>query len=207
MIVSAAEYRDAIKKAGRGAGLEASFALDLAAACCLLSMAGYNGSQGALACLQKLSAPHPPQRLSENRLVWSEGRAALEGVQAIEMMQGGLAKTVQFDQLDVPAVLIALASYLAPEMAFACLHDERVIGQCGGGQLELLDSQPAAGPAGPVQLVQLEQMPDIARTPLMPFGVDPKDWQVIGQLAARIYVPESDLSRTSGAGAGEIDND
>ena len=32
-------------------------------------------------------------------------------------------------------------------------------------------------------------------------------WSVLSTLAARTYVPESDASRESGAGAGDIDND
>ena len=224
MIVSASECRDMITKAGRGVGLEASRAADLAAACCLLCAFGRQGCQAALACLADAEGLRLPESPAAGQLFWPQGRAALEGGQAIEMIQAGLAQSAGFGQLDAPPVLLGLAAILAPETGFEMLAGKTLQGRTANGRIDWFgpeskpESKPESWPeswpesglecAGDsVWLRRLDRLPDIAARPMLPFSVDPQDWQAVCQLAALTYVPESETSRARGAGAGQIDND
>ena len=212
MIVSAAECRDLITKAGRGVGLEASRAADLAAACCLLCACGRNGCQAALTCLAEGEGLRLPEKREAGQLFWPAGRAALEGLQAIEMIQAGLAQIAGFGQLDAPPVLLGLAAILAPETGFELCAGKTVQGRTARGWIDWAntDSGPRAWleMAGQtIWLRRLDRLPDIAARPQLPFSVQPQDWQALSALAALTYVPESETSRAQGAGAGQIDND
>ena len=208
MIVSATECRDMITKAGRGVGLEPSRAVDLAAACCLLCAFGRNGCQAALACLANAEGLRLPERPAAGQLFWPKGRAALEGGQAIEMIQAGLAQSVGFGQLDAPPVLLGLAAILAPETGFELLVGDTLQGRTAQGWIDWFGPEMKSTAAGQsVWLRRLDRLPDIASRPLLPFSVEPQDWMAICQLAALTYVPESETSRAQGAGAGQIDND
>ncbi len=212
MIVSASECRDMITKAGRGVGLEASRAADLAAACCLLCAFGRQGCQAALACLADAEGLRLPESPAAGQLFWPQGRAALEGGQAIEMIQAGLAQSAGFGQLDAPPMLLGLAAILAPETGFEMLAGKTLQGRTANGWIDWFG--PENGPESGLEcardsvwLRRLDRLPDIAARPLLPFSVDPQDWQAVCQLAALTYVPESETSRARGAGAGQIDND
>jgi hypothetical protein len=208
MIVSASECRDMITKAGRGVGLEASRAVDLAAACCLLCASGRNGCQAALACLDAGSEMRLPEHPAAGQLFWGVGRAALEGGQAIEMIQAGLAQKAGFGHLDAPPVLLALAAILAPETGFELLAGETLQGRTAQGWIDWAKPEAALdGGEHPVWLRRLDSLPDIKARLEQPFSVPPQDWQALSRLAALTYVPESETSRAQGAGAGQIDND
>lgn len=67
-----------------------------------------------------------------------------------------------------------------------------------------------AGPvgSGPVSVNTVETVASTRHSAeRAQFTTSQVDWKALGALAARIYVPSSDQSRTSGAGAGLTDND
>lgn len=60
---------------------------------------------------------------------------------------------------------------------------------------------------GPVTVRAVKADVDASVGATANISVDQAEWAILGELAARIYVPSSEQSRTSGAGAGLTDND
>ena len=62
--------------------------------------------------------------------------------------------------------------------------------------------------AGEVSVVALASVPSAPACPFQPrIAVREADWRALSAWAARTYVPESEVSRAVGAGAGVTDND
>ena len=189
--------------------MEPARAMDLAAACVLICAEGIDATASAVAAINTAATPASLPSQQHNRLFWDNGRAIIEGVHGIEMMQAGLADSIDFGVFDFPLLLAGLAAVLAPELP-----------------LQVILSPAAAG-GGKVIRTQAGRLVDITMdgtalatrlchgkpfaVPEMPmakaFTIADDSFTMVEELARQTLVPESDHSRKTGAGAGSIDND
>lgn len=170
-----------VLKAGRGAGLPLGCAEDLARAMEIAPAPVWEVLPSAL----EGAFPQDVPTDNNGQLIYETARIALDGPAAIDAALCG--QEVYLGNLDAPLVLVMLCRVAeeATEQGFEYLFDED-----GGVLLRL-----SGAPVGP-----LERPVDRADIPQ-------SVWGFLNILAAKTYVPESEASRISGAGAGLSDND
>ena len=215
---SANEVFHMARKACVGAGLAHDRAEDLAEAVTLLQCAGRAGLTALLQLLRRHQQdPDEPAlklRLEGNRLVAGRLRPEAEGVAAIDWLiagrgqngpegEAGFEAPVICDGLIMAGLLlVAVRSYggqfrfqaaagIAPLVIASPLSVSSLPPLDGG----LLSYHDDAGEAGDGLLSYHHT------------AVAQEVWQALGALAHLTYVPASEASRQSGAGAGLVDND
>lgn len=181
MICSRAEAYALLLKAGRGAGLPLGCVEDLAAAMAIAPTPVWAVLPDALG--GEFNGT-PPDEI-DDQLIYETSRVALDGPAAIDAALCG--QEVYLGNLDAPLILVMLARVAeeATEQSFEYLFDDE------GGVLVRISNDPV------VPFVRPKDRADI------PDSV----WGMMNILAAKTYVPESEASRVSGAGAGLTDND
>ena len=207
---SANEVFHMARKACLGSGLAADRAEDLAEATTLLQCTGHDG----LAALHRLLVrqsrePHKPElgvSLSADQVQVDQLRPEAEGVAVIDWLVAGKGEAELHEVCD----RLVMAGLL-----LAAAHSH-------GGRFSLRTSGPAASfvLTCPQQFLDLPQdeacllryqpgEQDRAAQPVLfhHTQVELSVWQACGRLAHLTYVPASEASRQSGAGAGLVDND
>jgi hypothetical protein len=111
-----------------------------------------------------------------------DARVAMAGPIALDVLRCG-ASRVTLQNVDAPAVMHAMVAALAADMPIAVLHDGRDVTLTSGAEVSHI------------------------KPPAHPVWVDPEIWSMWDTLAAKTYVPATEASRLSGAGAGLTDND
>jgi hypothetical protein len=181
MICSRAEAYALVLKAARGAGLPLGHCEDLANAMKIAPSPVWEVLPDALGGEFALAVPDE----IDGRLVYEISRIAIDGPSAIDAALSG--QEVYLGRLDVPLLLVMLCHVAeeAVEQGFEYTFDE------DGGVLLRLSGR------APDRTTMQDGRADI---PENVFGF-------LNILAAKTYVPESEASRVSGAGAGLTDND
>ena len=144
--------------------------------------------------------------------VFEAARAGVDGVAGLDLLLAGVAgDAVTLEDLDEPRLLIGLAGVAAKAhgvgFAIGAETNEIVIG--GGSEIAAAHVQFAGGETVVLRLrSDLSGVDDGALASRYdPAATADDSWTRIEQLAHRTYVPASDASRLSGAGAGLTDND
>ena len=181
MICSRAEAYALVVKAARGAGLPLGHCEDLARAMTIAPAPVWDVLPDALS--GEFSATLANEL--DGRLVYDTSRIAMDGPAAIDAALGG--QEVYLGCLDVPLILVMLCHVAeeATEQGFEYIFDED-----GGVLLRMSGGKP-----------------DGAQMPLTRPDIPENVLGFLNILAAKTYVPESEASRVSGAGAGLTDND
>lgn len=181
MICSRSEAFALLLKAGTGAGLPLGCAEDLAVAMVVSPAPVWEVLPDALSGAFTINVPDE----IDGQLVYDRSRVALDGPAAIDAALCG--QDVYLGNLDAPLILMMLARVAeeATDRSFEYLFDDE-----GGVLLRVSDN-----PTTP-----FERPTDRAEIP-------DNVWGMLNILAAKTYVPESEASRVSGAGAGLTDND
>lgn len=180
MICARAEAWALVVKAARGANVPIGQAEDLAFAMIAAPDMAWLEIQAALSDPLDVRPPEDGEQL-----VYSEARAVIDGPSAIDA--AGMGQEVYLGSLDAPLILVMLCQMAekATASSFEYVFDEE------GGMLLRLSSAMA------------EKREETAGHIEIPDQV----WGFLNILAVKTYVPESDASRVSGAGAGLLDND
>ena len=144
--------------------------------------------------------------------VFEAARAGVDGVAGVDLLIAGVAgDAVTLEELDEPTLLIGLAGVAADAhgVGFALGTEASSVVIGGGSEIAAAHVQFAGG-----ETVVLRLRPDLSGVDgaVLASRYDPAvtadgSWTRIEQLAHRTYVPASDASRLSGAGAGLTDND
>ncbi|NNK78705.1 MAG: DUF3726 domain-containing protein [Litoreibacter sp.] len=177
------EVQALVLKAGRGAGLPLGLAQDLAAAVPWMGQA----IETLPEALQVSGTTRLPER-QPDALVFEEARAVMDGPCALDLARAETGQALELRNLDAPEILQALISCNR-----AVTGKDMVVEKVGPEDLRLT-----------ARSEDLEVAPSAGRPPLM---VGQETWTRLEKLAAKTFVPESESSRASGAGAGLSDND
>ena len=200
LTVSKTELKSALYRMLTGSGIDVGAAEDLARA----------GALGAAlelpVCdemLRGLSCKRPEAVFEDDRLIW-RGRVDLTAIlSSLDFLQAGQVQTVQANLVAAPHMVAALAITLAPELSFAIVAGGKILMTHDGA----VQDMGQLGTEGFAITVSVAPAPlDRPLTP-GPISLDDQIWDKIMRLAAKSYVPASEASRASGAGAGLTDND
>lgn len=203
------ELESLLKKAAIGAGFSVGHAMAIASAGVWL------GRRGFPACdiVYRAISDGPREsvmRTVDGDMVFEAARVGIDGVAAIDLLLAGVARdVVTLEGLDEPELLVGLAGVAASahEVGFvvATEMNEVVL----GGGTALANVNLASGDAVVLRLRRDLSGDDgaVLATRYDPAEKADGSWSHIEQLAQKTYVPASDASRLSGAGAGLTDND
>ena len=209
MIFSLNEIMDVLKKAAVGRGLPVGLAEDAAHAGVWLIGQGHDGVSAVLMAIEdgfngpaiKIGAGHTQ--------IFLEGRVAVCGPSCIELLAGvALVKEVRLFNVDSPFLLIGQAGigFQNFNIELTLRFSDGAMASISDRGLTLCGSLPLRGTNVLVTCYQSNQTTSIANPRTNGIEIEPKIWQAITALAAKTYVPSSEISRTKGAGAGQIDN-
>lgn len=188
--LSGSELHAVAAKALLGAGACAAVATEGATAALWLHAKGYNGTAAVVAVAQ------------------SGASAQSVGVSTVDLLVGQPHATTSVERVESPMLLVGLLGVAAAR------HGANFSVTCGDSAAAVqITPRSLAGPADtittPLEITSTvaasEQRTDVPRA--LRVQVSDSDWRSVNTAAARIYVPSSERSRATGAGAGLTDND
>ncbi|NCG25841.1 MAG: DUF3726 domain-containing protein [Actinobacteria bacterium] len=204
VICSINEVGAMLRKAALGSGFPIGLADVISSAGVWLCVRDLDGIGAAL---EALDAGYPTgvesQRIGATLTV-SNARIGRSGVSLIELLLAGEVERVIVENPDSIMLLAGVAGVGATNsgVAFALIFDDASI---------IIDSQPLEASELPISERLEIEITEPRGQRFQPrrgaVTVDVDRWETICELAARIYVPATDASRLSGAGAGLTDND
>ena len=187
MICSTAEVEALVLRAARGAGLPVGAAQEIAGLIETLSAVDIPLWDDLIATL---TPPFEPVTTHDDggALVFQTARVARDGPGAIDAALCG--REVHLEALDAPGIMALLVQAAERDFEIGLSDSAKVDGGPVVLRLGPFDPNDASGNRRPLRM----DVPDTVFTRLK-------------ELAAKTYVPASEASRRSGAGAGLTDND
>lgn len=180
ILLSYNEIQSVARKAGSGAGLPYGVAEAVGHAAVWLSARGIDAVSTVVAAL-------------------ADGAAILDGLAAIDALSAGETRRVALSDDAAGLLLLGLAgAAMQGEIAFGLDRGQ-------GGVVPLAGLRDISLSL-PAVLCRVREGGSAAATP-RPAACDAAAYAAALALAAKTYVPASELSRTLGAGAGTTDND
>jgi len=199
-----------LKKASIGAGLPVGQAIAIAAAGVWLARRGFPACEiVARAVADGMRASQVARDGASTTFL--EARAGIDGPAAIDLLLAGDGETVALCDVDEPALMLGLAGAAAETNGVGFVFEEGgdavVIGdgaaivaadwgRRGARRFTLRLRRDVAGHTGDGSVTRYD-----------PVTCGDGGWGQLAALAHKTYVPASDRSRLSGAGAGLTDND
>ncbi len=168
-----------VMKAARGAGVPLGHCEDLAAASVFLAA---TDPARLNAVMDALSGPFENAQTSEDgtTMICANARAVMAGPAAIDALRCGAEKII-LQNIDAPRVVVAMCGALGLSVQHKFEGTDMHVSLASDGAVV----QPTA------QAVTVSELL----------------WDQLAALAAKTYVPATEASRLSGAGAGLTDND
>jgi len=204
MDLSFSELKDLIFNASLGSNLPAGIGEDLSMAVTFLESRSLPGGKEFLNSLECERYPTLPPQKKGSHLIFCNARAIFEGVAAIDFLVSEVCERVILKNIDSQMLLLGLASNYRGS-SFSFYKNKRV---CAGIFNDgLFYKQEYNKSNNDIEIFlkdsQLKNpLPQCTR-----MSLDKKTFQELIKLASNMLVPESELSREKGAGAGNIDND
>ena len=204
MDLSFSELKDLIFNASLGSNLPAGISEDLAFAVTFLESRSLPGGKEFLNCLRcERHLPLLPKK-KDLSLIFTDTRAVFEGVSAIDFLVSEVCESVILKNIDSSMLLVGLASnYYGTNFSFysykeiyAGLFNDEINWQLENyrniNDVEIrLNHSKLESPLAKCDRVFLED----------------NIFKELTSLASNMLVPENEISRATGAGAGNIDND
>ena len=203
------EISATLRKAAVGCGFDVGRAQDIAAAGVWLIS---SGRDGAGAVLQAIEAGPQPINFDGENSHFQNVHVASCGLAAVDIVQGSERFVVSFDPFDVPELLLGFVGVASRAndndytLAFGskggvllCVEPDTSLDDFFGdkaAKMTLWTVRQGAVIAGDNQAHKDEG-----------HRIDLETWVKLLDLAQKTYVPASEASRLSGAGAGLVDND
>ena len=209
MIFSLNEIIDGLKKAAVGTGLPVGLAEDAAQAGAWLIGQGHDGVSAVLMAIEE-GFNGPATRIEAGHTqIFLEGRVALCGPSCVELIAGvESVNEVHLFNVDSPFLLIGQAGigFQNFDIELTLRFSDGAVASISERGLRLCGSLPQRGSDVLVTRYQSNQTTGTANIRTNDIEIEPETWHAIEALAAKTYVPSSEISRAKGAGAGPIDN-
>jgi len=206
MNLSLNEIEGGVRKAALGAGLSVGLADDTGRAVAVLQAYGFDGISAALAGFANTGLAARPV-IKNSDATFDAGNPIPNAVSALDLVAAGVVKRVLMRAIEAPLLVVGLAAIAAQDQGggfvvgvgssgFALVSGGGIAieGVLASGVTEVTISR--SRPDGTVR-PRPDHIPD----------VPPAIWAQVQALAALTYVPATEASRLSGAGAGMTDND
>ena len=204
MDLSFSELKDLVFNASMGSNLPAGVSEDLSFGVTFLESRSLPGGKELLYSLKcERYPPVSPQRKGVS-LIFSNSRAIFEGLSAIDLLVSEACKSVILENIDSSMLLVGLASnYNGFSVSFH--KNKEICAALFNDQLNWKNDNFRRSNDIEIRLNNSELNNPIAKRSRM--MLDENVFKELSNLASNMLVPESELSRTTGAGAGNIDND
>ena len=149
---------------------------------------------------------HPPVSPQKNgvSLIFSNSRAIFEGLGAIDLLVSEACKSVILENIDSSMLLVGLASNYYG-FSFSFHKNKEICAALFNDQLYWKTENYRSSSDIEIRLTYSELDNLLAKRSRM--LLDENIFEELTSLASNMLVPESELSRATGAGAGNIDND
>ena len=204
MDLSFSELKDLIFNASLGSNLPAGIGEDLSMAVTFLESRSLPGGKEFLNSLKCERHPTlPPQKIGSH-LIFCNARAIFEGVAAIDFLVSEVCESVILKNIDSQMLLLGLASNYR-ESNFSFHKNKAVYASIFNGEIVCKHENYKCGNDIEIFLDDSQLNNPLAKCTRM--SLDKNTFQELIMLASNMLVPESELSREKGAGAGNIDND
>ena len=141
--------------------------------------------------------------------IFLEARVALCGPSSVDLLAGDTSvDEIRLCNIDSPFLLIGQAGIGSQDFGIELTlrFSDGAAASISEQGLSLCGSPPKEGTDVFMTCCQSNQTTGIANIRTDDIEIDLETWRTIEALAAKTYVPSSDLSRAKGAGAGLIDN-
>ncbi|MEP1442622.1 MAG: DUF3726 domain-containing protein [Hyphomicrobiales bacterium] len=203
------EISATLRKAAVGSGFDVGRAQDIAAAGCWLISSGYDGAGAVLKAIE--AGPQPISFDGENSH-FQNVHVASCGLAAVDIVEGSERFVVSYNPLDVPELLLGFVGVASA----ANDNDYTIAFGSKGGVLLCVEPDTSlddffGDKAAKMTLWTVRQGVVISKDDQISqedeHRMDLETWVKLLDLAQKTYVPASEASRLSGAGAGLVDND
>ena len=204
MDLSFSELKDLVFNASLGSNLPAGIGEDLSLAVTFLETRSLPGGKEFLNSLKCERYPSLPPQKKGSCLIFCNARAIFEGVTAIDFLVSEVCESVILKNIDSQMLLLGLASNYR-ESNFIFYKNKAVYAGIFNGELICKDANYKCRNDIEICLNDSQLNNPLAKCTRM--SLDKNTIQELNKLASNMLVPESELSREKGAGAGNIDND
>ena len=204
MDLSFSELKDLVFNACMGSNLPTGVCEDLSSGVTFLesrSLAGSKELLNSLKCERHL--PISPQKNGLS-LIFRNARAIFEGLSAIDFLVSEVCDSVVLENIDSPMLLIGLASNYTG-VSFSFFDNRKIFASLQNDEILWNQEHYKYSNVVEIRLKQssLENILNRCKRVLL----DDTTFSDLSNLSSNMLVPESELSRERGAGAGNIDND
>ena len=204
MDLSFSELKDLVFNASMGSNLPAGVCEDLSFGVTFLESRSLPGGKELLYSLKcERHPPVSPQKKGVS-LIFSNSRAIFEGLSAIDLLVSEACKSVILENIDSSMLLVGLASNYYG-LSFSFYKNKEICAALFNDQLNWKNDNYRRSNDIEIRLNNSELNNPLAKRSRM--LLDDNVFKELSNLASNMLVPESELSRTTGAGAGNIDND
>ena len=204
MDLSFSELKDLVFNASMGSNLPAGVCEDLSFGVTFLESCSLPGGKELLYSLKcERHPPVSPQKTGVS-LIFNNSRAIFEGLSAIDLLVSEACKSVILENIDSSMLLVGLASNYYG-LSFSFYNNKGIYAALLNNQLYWKTENYRSSSYIEIRLTYGELHNLLAKRSRM--MLDENIFKELTSLASNMLVPESELSRATGAGAGNIDND
>ena len=204
MDLSFSELKDLIFNASLGSDLPAGIGEDLSLAVTFLESRSLPGGKEFLNSLKCERHPLLPPKQKGSRFIFCNARAIFEGVTAIDFLVSEVCESVVLKNIDSQMLLLGLASNYR-ESSFSFYKNKELYASIFND--ELICKHENYKSSNDIEIYLNDSQLDNPLAKCTRMSLDENTFQELIKLASNMLVPESELSRETGAGAGNIDND
>ena len=191
MQVSANEILHTCRKAALANGLTHDRATDIGEAITWLEQQGQKGCQALTKMLDEADATPPLNiKIKDKTLTITHHRPAMEGIAAIDWLIANPNKTIKIKKLTHGLILAGILGAREKQSNLTFQTKPKNWQSC----TDAIE-------------ITLKKTNAKKNQPQKTLNIDPKIWKKLQTQAQKTYVPSSEKSRKSGAGAGLTDND
>ena len=204
MNLSFSELKDLVFNASLGSNLSAGIGEDLSLAVTFLESRSLPGGKEFLNSLKCERHPLLPPKQKGSRFIFCNARAIFEGVTAIDFLVSEVCESVVLKNIDSQMLLLGLASNYR-ESSFSFYKNKELYASIFND--ELICKHENYKSSNDIEIYLNDSQLDNPLAKCTRMSLDKNTIQELNKLASNMLVPESELSREKGAGAGNIDND
>ena len=204
MDLSFSELKDLVFNASLGSNLPTGIGEDLSLAVTFLESRSLPGGKEFLDSLKCERYPSLLPQKKGSSLIFGNSRAIFEGVTAIDFLVSEVCESVILKNIDSQMLLLGLASNYR-ECSFSFYKNKELYANIFNNELVFKHKNYNCSDDIEIHLNDSQLEYPLAKRSRM--LLDGNVFKELSNLASNMLVPESELSRTTGAGAGNIDND
>ena len=205
MQCSFTELKNLIFTAGLGSNIEVGTCDEISDAVATLELLGLNASKEALKCFQNKKRKKSNYKVYEKTLNFGHSTVLNEGISAVDFFRTNIYDEISFETIDSPLILCGLGLINDVE----CLRistTKKIIGFIDERKNLYWNYQENSRPEF-ISIRKNNFNPPSYSSKLKRIKIEKSIWKELLFLSRKTLVPETEISRETGAGAGLNDND